>query len=135
MNIREITAADTWTIRHQVMWPDKPMGYVQLAEDEQGRHFGVYEGDRLVSIISLFIEGDEAQFRKFATHTDVQGKGYGSALLRYLVDEARKYGVQKLWCNARTEKAAFYEKAGFHKTDKTFIKDGQDYVIMARLLA
>jgi GNAT superfamily N-acetyltransferase len=134
MDVREITAADTWSIRHQVMWPDKPIGYVQLAEDEQGRHFGVYEGDRLVSVISLFMDGQEAQFRKFATHTDEQGKGYGRALLRYLLDKAGDYGVRRLWCNARTSKAAFYERAGFHKTNSTFLKDGIDYVIMERLL-
>jgi GNAT superfamily N-acetyltransferase len=133
MNIREISAADTWDTRHEVMWPDKPFDYVQLAEDEQGRHFGVYEGDRIVSVISLFIDGDQAQFRKFATQTDVQGKGYGTALLNYLVDEAGASAIRRLWCNARTSKAAFYEKAGFRKTDKAFKKDGMDYVVMERL--
>ena len=132
MTIREIHAEDTWTIRHQVMWPDKPLDYVKLAEDEHGRHFGAYDGDRLVSIVSLFIDGDVAQFRKFATQADMQGKGYGTALLRYLVAEASASAVRKLWCNARTSKAAFYERAGFKKTDKTFDKDGVGYVVMER---
>lgn len=133
MNIREITPADTWPIRHTVMWPDKPMEYVQLAEDERGRHYGVYDNDRLVSVISLFIDGDEAQFRKFATYTDVQGKGYGTALLRHLVQEAHASGIRRLWCNARTAKASFYEREGFHKTDKTFEKDGIAYVAMEQI--
>lgn len=133
MEIRQITAKDTWAIRHQVMWPDKPFDYVKLEEDEQGLHFGVYDGNELVSVISLFMDGDEAQFRKFATRTEVQGRGYGTALLRHLASEARIYAIRRLWCNARTAKAAFYEKAGFHKTDKTFKKDGMDYVVMEKL--
>jgi GNAT superfamily N-acetyltransferase len=132
MTIREISAEDTWTIRHQVMWPDKPLDYVKLAEDAHGRHFGVYNGHRLVSVVSLFIDGHEAQFRKFATQADMQGKGYGTALLRHLVAEAGALAIRRLWCNARTAKAAFYERAGFQKTGKTFNKDGMDYVVMER---
>ncbi|HEY8968829.1 MAG TPA: GNAT family N-acetyltransferase [Puia sp.] len=132
MTIREISAEDTWAIRHEVMWPHKPLDYVKLAEDVYGRHFGAYAGDRLVSVISLFIDGDVGQFRKFATHADMQGKGYGTALLRHLVAEARASAIRKLWCNARTSKAAFYERAGFQKTDKTSDQDGMEYVIMER---
>jgi predicted GNAT family N-acyltransferase len=134
MDIRKVTAEDTWAIRHQVMWPDKPIEYVQLTEDQQGLHFGVYEGDQLVSVISLFIDGAEAQFRKFATRTDLQGKGYGTGLLRYLVDEVSAYSIQRLWCNARTSKSSFYKKAGFCKTEKAFEKDGMEYVVMEKLL-
>lgn len=134
MDIRKIAAEDTWTIRRQVMWPNKPIGYVQLAEDEQGLHFGVYEQNQLVSVVSLFIDSDEAQFRKFATRTNLQGKGYGTALLQFLVNEARLLDIRRLWCNARTSKSSFYEKAGFHKTDKTFEKDSMAYVVMEKLL-
>lgn len=116
------------------MWPDKPIDYVQLAEDERGLHFGIYEGNQLVSVISLFVDGDEGQFRKFATRTDLQGKGYGTALLRYLINEARICAIRRLWCNARTSKSTFYEKAGFSKTNKTFEKDGMAYVVMEKLL-
>jgi GNAT superfamily N-acetyltransferase len=134
IDIRKITPQDTWQLRHEVMWPEKPISYVQLEEDEQGLHFGVFDGTRIVSVISLFIDGDDAQFRKFATRADMQGKGYGTALLQYLVNEARTYAIRRLWCNARTSKSFFYERAGFYKTDKTFEKDGMDYVVMEQLL-
>jgi len=134
MDIRKITAQDTWPIRHQVMWPDMPVEYVKLPDDARGLHFGIYEEDQLVSVISLFVEGDEAQFRKFATLVGSQGKGYGTALLRYLVNEARVYPIRRLWCNARTSKSSYYERAGFYKTNKTFEKDGMDYVMMEMLL-
>jgi len=132
MTILKITPQDTYPIRHQVMWPDKPIEYVQLEEDQHGLHFGVYHNSQLVSVVSLFIDGDQAQFRKFATLEHVQGKGYGSALLQHLVNEAHNYNIRTLWCNARASKTGFYKKAGFHTTDKTFVKDGMPYVVMEK---
>ena len=34
MRIKEIKASDTWQIRHEVMWPNEPFEFVQLAEDD-----------------------------------------------------------------------------------------------------
>jgi GNAT superfamily N-acetyltransferase len=134
MYIQKITSQDTWPIRHAVMWPDKPIDHVRLPDDEQGLHFGCYDHGRLVSVISLFITGDEAQFRKFATCADFQGKGYGTALLQHIVNEAGLYGIRRLWCNARVSKSSFYERAGFRYTGNTFEKDGIAYVVMEQLL-
>ena len=38
-----------------------------LQDDEDGLHFGLFNKEKLVSVVSLFIDGEEAQFRKFAT--------------------------------------------------------------------
>ena len=89
-----------------------------------------YLEETLVSVISLFIDGDDAQFRKFATLADQQGKGLGSALLEHLIKEAQSRGVRRLWCNARVDKTGFYERFGMTTTDHTFSKGGIDYVIM-----
>ncbi|HEX8015364.1 MAG TPA: GNAT family N-acetyltransferase, partial [Flavobacterium sp.] len=61
--IKPIQASDTWKIRHEVMWPDQPLEFVQLEEDESGLHFGVFIDEKLVSIVSCFISDDEMQFR------------------------------------------------------------------------
>jgi predicted GNAT family N-acyltransferase len=132
MEIRKIKDSQTWALRKAVMWPDKPLDYVRLKEDDQGLHYGLYEENELVSVVSLFIQGEAAQFRKFATSTDRQGKGHGSRLLTFVMAEAQKYGVCSIWCNARVDKAAFYEKFGLEKTGKHFTKGGKDYVIMAK---
>ncbi|WP_280115298.1 hypothetical protein [Flavobacterium fluviatile] len=42
MVIKSIRPSDTWQIRHEVMWPGKPLEFVQLDEDESGLHFGVF---------------------------------------------------------------------------------------------
>lgn len=130
MEIKKIQASETWQIRHEVMWPDQPFEFVQLEEDNSGFHFGVFENDKLVSIVSCFIDEKEMQFRKLATLTEYQGKGIASQLLEYILDFAKKKDLEKVWCNARTNKKSFYEKFGMRDTFKTFIKAGQEFTIM-----
>lgn len=134
MNIKKIKAEDTWEIRQRVMWPTKDIDYVKLKEDQNGMHYGIVEDGQILSVISLFIKGDRAQFRKFATLIDKQGQGYGSKLLEFVIDEAVKLGVSYLWCNAREEKIGYYKKFGMVETDDRFKKGGIEYIIMEKIL-
>ncbi len=131
-NIRQIEAFETWPIRHVVMWPDKPINYVQLKNDMFGKHFGLFVDDKIVSVVSLFGGSKEIQFRKFATLKEYQGRGYGTVLLKHIIEIAKKEGYQKLWCNARVNKTAFYEKFHFKQTNKQFVKGGIQYVIVEK---
>ncbi|PTX21394.1 putative GNAT family N-acyltransferase [Pontibacter mucosus] len=135
MQIKEITAEETWQLRRDVMWPEKDISYVQLPEDEDGHHFGLYLSGELVSVVSLFVAGQRAQFRKFATLPQYQGKGYGSMLLQHLIRQAATQGITQLWCNARQEKASFYRRFGLQETNHTFMKDGKSYVVMEGSIA
>ncbi len=130
--IKQIEASKTLAIRHKVMWPNKPFDFVKLPNDEKGKHFGLFVNGELVSIISLFIDHNEAQFRKFATLNEYQGLGYGTILLKSIVDLVERDGFDKLWCNARVEKSQFYLRFGFKLTDKTYMKGGIEFVIMEK---
>ncbi|MEK4042858.1 GNAT family N-acetyltransferase [Paenibacillus sp. FSL H8-0048] len=130
MEIKLIHKEEVWKLRHEVMWPEREPDYIKLADDDQGKHYGLYVGDRLVSVLSLFVNGTEAQFRKFATLELEQGQGYGSKLLKTVLAEAEQAGVQRIFCNARTYKAGFYKKFGMQRTDEVFSKGGKDYVVM-----
>lgn len=133
--IKQITTSEILPIRHKVMWPDKPIEYVELPNDENARHFGLFVNGEITSIISLFVENNEAQFRKFATLIEFQGLGYGTILLKSIVDLIQKEGIRKLWCNARVEKSKFYERFNLKSTDEKFEKGGIEYVIMERTFA
>lgn len=130
--IKQITSSETLAIRHKVMWPNKPIEYVKLPNDENARHYGLFINGEITSIISLFTKGDEVQFRKFATLIKFQGLGYGSILLKHIIDVIQKEGIKKLWCNARVEKSKFYERFNLKSTDKRFTKGGIEYVIMEK---
>ncbi|WP_200897660.1 GNAT family N-acetyltransferase [Paenibacillus wulumuqiensis] len=132
MLIQPVTLEQVWQLRHQVMWPDRELDYVKLKDDDQGRHYGLLVGGQLISVISLFIDHNEAQFRKFATLTDRQGKGYGSYLLSYVLQEVEQAGIRRIYCNARAEKTGFYSKFGLAPTEESFIRGDKQYVIMER---
>lgn len=132
--IVEISPEATIAIRHQVMWPDKPVDYVRLPDDEEGKHYGLFVDDEMVSVISLFIADKQAQFRKFATLSRYQGKGFGTLLLKKVINVASNLHVEKIWCNARIDKADYYARFGMKLTDRTFVKGGIEYVIMEKEL-
>ena len=134
MKIIEINATQTWPIRQEVMWPNEPISFVKLDDDMKGIHFGLYIDEKLISVISLFITGASAQFRKFATLPSHQGKGLGTHLLNHVLTYASVQNIQEIWCNARTEKASFYERFGMKSTKERFMKKGQEYVIMKKTL-
>jgi GNAT superfamily N-acetyltransferase len=132
--IKPIEAKQAWPIRHKVMYPEMEIDDVKLPKDSEGQHFGLFDGDQLISVVSFFTEDDSAQFRKFATLEEMQGQGYGAKLLEFIIDFAKSAGMKKLWCNARQSAVGFYKKFGFTETPRTFHQDGHDFVIIEKTL-
>jgi len=123
VDIRAIPFAATYPLRHQVLWPDKPAAFSHLPDDPVDRHFGAFRHDELVAVISLFVEGPTAQFRKFAARPDCQGQGVGSALLRHVFAEAARLGARSCWCNARLATRPFYQRFGMVADGPVFYKE------------
>ncbi|MFS0821851.1 GNAT family N-acetyltransferase [Bacillus sp. 1P02SD] len=132
--IKTIDKERAWEVRHKVMWPDKDFDYIKLEDDDSGIHYGFFKEDKLISVISLFINHQEAQFRKFATLQHEQGKGYGSRLLEFVINEAMNQDLNRIWCNARQKKIDFYKKFGLQETNHRFTKGGKSYVIMEKII-
>lgn len=130
--IKEVALREALHVRQKVMWPDKDLDFVKVPKDENALHLGLYVNQKVISVVSLFIQGQEAQFRKFATLVEYQGMGYGSHLLSFAFHHLGTQGVQRIWCNARMAKKEFYQKFGLTETEKTFIKEGIPYLIMEK---
>ncbi|WP_285059007.1 GNAT family N-acetyltransferase [Pedobacter ginsengisoli] len=130
VRIEQINFDLTWSIRHEVMYPNLPFDTIKLANDPDGIHFGLYANDQLTAVVSLFNSGPVHQFRKFATRVDAQGKGYGTLLLKHVISYVKDVGAERLWCNARVSAAGFYSKFGFKETDQLSQSNGIDFVIM-----
>ena len=131
--IKNIQASETWDLRHRVMAPNRPFDSIKLPKDEEGLHFGLFEEEKLISVISLFIENDTAQFRKFATEISEQNKGYGSILLNHIIEESVKNNVKNIWCNARMSAFGLYEKFGFKAISETWMGNEIEYIKMERM--
>ncbi|MVN75299.1 GNAT family N-acetyltransferase [Hymenobacter sp. HMF4947] len=135
VSIQPIAAAQTYALRHAVLWPDQPLSYVQLPEDAAGQHFGAFAAGALVAVISLFVGADgEARFRKFATEPSWQGRGVGTALLRHIIAVAQAQGAHALWCDARQNALPFYQRFGLQAEGDVFYKGDIPYLRLRRAL-
>lgn len=134
IEIQKVNADDLLEIRHVVLWPDKPREFVKVPEDAYGIHFGLYLDGVMVSVISLFAEGKNVRFRKFATLPGFQGKGLGSKLLQHAITYAQTEGYTRMWCDARTDALGFYERFYFKKFSEPFFKEHIEYYKIERML-
>ena len=132
LSIKEVALHDVWQLRQEVMYPDETLDFVKLEEDETGVHLGVYEGEELKTVISLFKNDGELQFRKFATRVASQGKGYGTYLLEYVMKWASENQIKRIWCNARATATGMYEKIGMRTTGYGWKKFGLDFIMMEK---
>lgn len=130
--IDEVTYDKILAIRQEVMYPDKDLEFVKVENDGQGLHLGFYEEGEPVSIVSLFLKDRELQFRKLATLTSMQGQGYGTKLMKWILDYARDMKFERVWANARVDALDFYRQLGFEETDNRFSKNGYDYVVIEK---
>ena len=132
--IRMIQPEDTYALRHSVLWPDKPLEYVRLEEDYAGLHFGAVHHDQLWGVISLFVQGEAARFRKFAVDPSFQRQGVGAELLTRVMQEAQRQGAQTIACDARLEATGLYRKFGMTQVGAVFYKGPIAYVRMQKPL-
>lgn len=107
-------------------------GYVAVLRDAAGRAAAaellVAVDDReVLGTVTFVPDGgplgeiarpDEAEFRMLAVDPAAQGRGVGMALMRWVVDEARRRGKRGLVCSSLAEMRAahrIYERLGFRR--------------------
>jgi phosphoribosylformimino-5-aminoimidazole carboxamide ribotide isomerase len=134
MPIQPVSLNEVWAMRQAVMYPQESISFVQLEDDEKGLHWGLYDSGELVSVISVFDRNGSVQFRKFATRTNWQGKGYGTSLLQHVMDWAHQQGKNNIWCNARLTATGIYKKFGMQAVGKTWQRYGLDFIKMEKQL-
>ncbi|GGO73036.1 GNAT family N-acetyltransferase [Bowmanella pacifica] len=133
-SIQEIRSQQTLVLRHQVLWPDKPMAFCRLADDGSGCHLGAFVDGKLVCVASLFVQDNAMRLRKFATLPEYQGRGIGSAVLKEAISRARHLGLTRFWCDARQSASELYRRFGLSQSGGLFYKGEIAYVRMALTL-
>ena len=90
--------------------------YAQLFESL--RDFAVYEqdGDIIGCVALSIIWADLTEVRSLAVDERARGRGVGSHLVRWCVDEARRLGIRKLM--SLTYEQRFFERLGFAVVEK-----------------
>ena len=121
--IVSITAAEALTVRHQVLWPDKPPSFSMVVGDDAAQHFGIRIDGQLVCVASLYLSERAARLRKFATLPAFQGHGIGTQMLQYLIDTVKHdEQLECLWLDARETALSFYQRFGFVVEGERFHK-------------
>ncbi|WP_071836918.1 1-(5-phosphoribosyl)-5-[(5-phosphoribosylamino)methylideneamino]imidazole-4-carboxamide isomerase [Terrimonas ferruginea] len=132
MNVQVAKLDDVWPLRQEVMYPELPIDAVKLPDDAAGSHFGIYEDNQLLSVVSVFERNGEMQFRKLATRRDKQGKGLAWILLQHVLKLAEQKKVTRLWCNARLSATGLYKKMGLQQSGAPWNNLGHEFVVMER---
>lgn len=132
LQIEQITPHLTWQLRRDVLYPGQYKHDMEMEEDNHGYHFGAFMDNALVAVVSLFQNGSNWQFRKFAVSETVQHRGIGRQLLNYITGFVEQENGTHLWCNARLSATGFYEKFGFKPSGEVFHKNSVDYIVMQK---
>lgn len=134
IHIEQITPELTWRLRRDELYPGEMVHEMEMDEDKNGIHFGAFADNKLIAVVSLFQQGTDFQFRKFAVQRDYQGKGAGRTLLQYITDFAKTEGGTRIWCNARDSAVNFYARYGFSSTGEFFTRKEVNYEIVEKKL-
>jgi len=124
VTIKQISANKQYPLRRSVLGQGLPPDVPHKPGDDHPDtyHVGIYLGDDLVSIASLYHEpqpdtsddGDTHwRLRGMATLPEYQGHGYGKIALNACIDHAKAHQSTRIWCNARENAIGFYHNMGF----------------------
>lgn len=134
MKIVRLNWQQTIDIRHKVLWPHKDPSFCKVEGDETGIHYGAKIGDEIACVASVYINGNSARLRKFATVESFQKQGIGSAMLKHMLGDARSSGISNFWFDARESALDFYRKFGFEAEGERFYKSDVAYFKMSKTL-
>lgn len=124
IQIREVSAEDTWPLRHQILRPNQDFEKVKYAQDFLPTTFHLAATvDGKVCGIATFEKEAHPDFlsyknsyrlRGMAVDPAVRKSGVGRRLIEQAEDKLRNQGSEFLWFNAREVAFSFYQKLGFH---------------------
>jgi GNAT superfamily N-acetyltransferase len=124
---RRATVHEILDLRHKVLRPGKPLESAEFPGDGQPGtiHYAAWEAGRMLVCLTLMrSEWDGAkawQLRGMATDGAAQGRGHGTALMRYAMEDVRGEGWSDVfWCNARLAAVPFYERNGWRIASERF---------------
>ena len=130
MTVRVIQAEDTRALRHQVLWPhieNVENCVIDIDNRVDAIHLGTFDGERLVSVGSLFeMRSDKLEhrfqyrLRAMATDPDFRGRSAGKILINKAVEILEGLNCEVLWCDARLHATGFYSSLGFKKLEEIY---------------
>ena len=142
MEITPIQNEDDWqrarAIRERVFIDEQecPPEEEWDGHDETSRHvLGWVDGQAVATARWRTVtHGEEivAKLERFAVLPDHRGQGYGTELVQYVVDDARRAGFDAFLVHAQAHLEDWYAELGFASTGRSFEEVGIPHVEMVR---
>lgn len=142
--VKNITTAETLDLRNRVLRNNAGFDKCLFETDEiEGNfHLGWFSANRIVSIATFYPEDymekgiGGYRLRGMATDPDFSGKGCGSDLIKFAINELRSANASYIWCHARSSARGFYEKLGFEVISDEFeVRDIGPHFIMIKMIS
>jgi ribosomal protein S18 acetylase RimI-like enzyme len=120
--IQEITALDTFSVRHPILRDGKPIEDCHFKGDNlpSTKHFGLFIDEKLIGVISVFKNKsvifnfeNQYQIRGMAVLTEFQKKGFGQELVVHCEAFIKEEKGELIWFNARENAVDFYKKLNY----------------------
>lgn len=99
------------------------------AEDAEALHFLAFEGDYPIGTARLLVDG---HIGRVSVLKDWRGLKVGDALIRAVIAEAEKRGLQQQMLSAQVHATPFYERLGFSIVSGEYLDAGIPHVDMVR---
>jgi len=142
VTVKEISTADTYNIRQQVLRPTKTVDACQFEDDNNPNtfHIGLYYYGTLVGVATymnnkniLFDAKNPYQLRGMAMDVRFQGKKLGNVLLKKGEQLLKDKNCDLLWCNARKKAVDFYSRFDFSTFGEPFnIPEIGQHIVMLK---
>ncbi|WP_299210961.1 GNAT family N-acetyltransferase [uncultured Dokdonia sp.] len=119
--LKQITAEETWPVRHPVLRKGRPLEDVYMEADEKPStfHVGMYHRDTIVGVASFmedekdYFTGKQHRLRGMAVLPEYRKKGIAELLLKKGENMLQTKGCTLLWFNARIAAVSFYKNLGY----------------------
>ncbi|OOF43666.1 ribosomal-protein-alanine N-acetyltransferase [Rodentibacter rarus] len=101
---------------HLIPWS---LGTLKNNQGERYLNLKLVENNRIIGFAICQTVLDEATLFNIAIAPTMQGKGFGTYLLKALMAQLKKRGIQALWLEVRESNPArqLYERQGFNEVD------------------
>ena len=121
--IKIVDTKKVFPLRRAVLRKNMPNESHEFSGDYDGNtfHFGYYENDEIIGIVSIIKNGKIAQLRGMAVAEAQQGKGIGKQLVLEAEIILKKENFSRIWMNARENAVPFYEKLGYKIEGELFV--------------
>jgi ribosomal protein S18 acetylase RimI-like enzyme len=100
-----------------------PRGSERQPDEADLLHFVAVHGERVIGCVAFRGHTEvSGQLLQMAVDDNVQGRGLGRRLVRYLEHHVRERGFREVTLHARDIAVGFYEKLGYRTEGDTYVE-------------